>query len=105
MKTINKEQLLYHKVAHKPANKIVASIELHGLRSHIACEYKDLVPSSIRHLPVVWLSERCLPTSEEPVFAVKANSLDNNKLKHVTDKSLKWWIYQGGIPASCISRV
>ena len=98
-------RVLYHKVIHTPTNKIVASIEKGGLKPRVASEYKDLVPAPIRGKPVVWLASQMHSYIDAPVFAVRVENLDKVKLHRVTDEKLNWWVYQGNIPPSDISRV
>ena len=89
---------LYHTVNHTPNDKRAKSIELNGLVPQVADVYKDLVPEEIRDLPVVWLAEGIWQYGNQlPVFKVDVADLNKNKLRHVTDNKLNWWVYQGKI--------
>ena len=101
---------LHHKVLGTLANEHAKSIEIHGLVPHVASEYKDLVPEKIRHLPVIWLSERVKSLDGLPIFEVDSKSLDQSKLYHTeiffeSDKDLPWWVYQGNIPPNVLTRL
>lgn len=101
---------LHHTVDHIPEDVIAQSIEKDGLIPQVASEYKDLVPENIRQLPVVWLAEGIWQGFSHPIFEVDSKDLDNDKLYrnnvvYDADKELKWWVYQGFIPSTLISRV
>ena len=90
---------LHHTVEHTPIWERSESIKLNGLLPQVADVYKELVPESVRHLPVVWLAEGIWQSRELPVFEVDTQNLDASKLYHVTDDKLCWWVYQGNIPS------
>lgn len=101
---------LHHTVNHTPMGERADSIEFYGLIPQVADAYKDLVPEKIRYLPVVWLAEGVWQGWDYPVFEVDSADLDKGKLYHTAivyevDKSLRWWIYQGEIPAHLLTRI
>jgi len=100
---------LHHTVNHIPIEETAKSIEAKGLIPQVADAYKDLVPEEIRHLPVVWFAEGIWQSQELPVFEVDSEDLDKDRLYPVavvykTDKDLNWWVYQGSIPPTLMSR-
>ena len=101
---------LHHTVNHIPAEEIAKSIEVNGLIPQVADAYKDLVPETIRHLPVVWLAEGIWQGWELPVFEVDSKDLNLSKLYctaivYEVDRHLNWWVYQGGISPQVIKRI
>ncbi len=101
---------LHHTVNHTPIEERAKSIGVNGLIPQVADVYKDLVPEEIRDLPIVWLAEGIWQGWDLPVFEVDSEDLNKDKLYpnavvYEKDKELHWWIYQGCIPRSIISRV
>ena len=101
---------LHHTVNHTPNEVIAKSIEIKGLIPRVAVAYSDLVPSGIRHLPVVWLAEGVWQGWDFPVFEVDSEKLDKDKLYHTAvvfevDKDLAWWVYQGHIQTGLLFRL
>ena len=86
------------------AEGIAKLIEVEGIIPQVPDEYKDLVPETIRNLPVVWLAEGIWQGWEFPVFEVDSKDLNKDKLYPVLETPA-WWVYQGHIPASVLSRM
>ncbi len=97
-KRLDRPSILFHKVTHKPEQDIVDSIAIKGILPRIASEYKDLIPEIIRDKPIIWLASKLHSYTDAPVFLVDTSILDINKLYHVEDVSLAWWVYEGSIP-------
>ena len=92
-------EVLFHKVVHKPEQEIADLIKVEGLIPQVASEYKDLVPDEIKGKPVIWLASKLRSYTDAPVFLIRTDTLDSERLYPVVDGSLTWWVYAGLISA------
>lgn len=101
-------KFLYHKVLggrDKPGQYenielALGQIMKQGLRPMRSEEWFNLLPETIRELPVVWMAE--LATKKGQWLCINTDKLNRKLLFKLEVNDVEWWVYQGHIPISAI---
>lgn len=102
---LDRPTVLFHKIIHESKQEISASIKVNGIIPQVASEYKELLPESIRGEPVVWLASKLHSYTDAPIFLIETDGLNPEKLYHVVDNDLDWWVYEGEISTELLALI
>lgn len=92
--------ILYHRTERRLRSQILSN----GLTPRKPLEWKNLIPTKFRNRPLVWLKENLKPGTKTKVdLTICAEKLDQERLKKLDIRGVKWWIYLGKIPPKAIS--